>query len=158
MCETALGAAILIHHSFEGNDKLSYGCLFQGKVSIRAPARGATNTGSMLSPSTVVSIRAPARGATTLPPTSRRTAGSFNSRSREGSDQDICDWFGVGGSFNSRSREGSDFNFFCSASAQASFNSRSREGSDEHYRSRKISHPSFQFAFPRGERLSRPSR
>lgn len=42
MCETALGAAILIHHSFEGSDKLSYGCLFQGKVSIRAPARGAT--------------------------------------------------------------------------------------------------------------------
>ena len=64
MCETALGAAILIHHSFEGSDKLSYGCLFQGKVSIRAPARGATRYFYGERVAEVVSIRAPARGAT----------------------------------------------------------------------------------------------
>ena len=64
MCETALGAAILIHHSFEGSDKLSYGCLFQGKVSIRAPARGATRGRGCGRWYRHVSIRAPARGAT----------------------------------------------------------------------------------------------
>ena len=64
MCETALGAAILIHHSFEGSDKLSYGCLFQGKVSIRAPARGATQGHLPQGADGRVSIRAPARGAT----------------------------------------------------------------------------------------------
>ena len=66
MCETALGAAILIHHSFEGSDKLSYGCLFQGKVSIRAPARGATFVCGAVVVGGDVSIRAPARGATLI--------------------------------------------------------------------------------------------
>ena len=152
MCETALGAAILIHHSFEGSDKLSYGCLFQGKVSIRAPARGATRGRgcgrwyrhvSIRAPARgatrlgldelqvgVVSIRAPARGATRAAPSTSSAMTCFNSRSREGSDQRTV-WQRV------RPRR---------------FNSRSREGSDSSMLFEARSVMPFQFALPRGER------
>ena len=152
MCETALGAAILIHHSFEGSDKLSYGCLFQGKVSIRAPARGATAGRRLFVADQPVSIRAPARGATYTGArpaqywrrfNSRSREGSdlavsavkalllgFNSRSREGSDRAQPAGAATGMSFNSRSREGSDVTGMLAVSATCSFNSRSREGSD----------------------------
>ena len=57
------------------------------KVSIRAPARGATGTAVRLRPRSPVSIRAPARGATAHVLSWHRRAPRFNSRSREGSDE-----------------------------------------------------------------------
>ena len=54
--------------SREGSDivqALAYA--FHMDISIHAPARGATKTGSQLSFTTCISIHAPARGATILP-------------------------------------------------------------------------------------------
>ena len=79
----------------------------------------------------VVSIRAPARGATEYAVWPCVTPFRFNSRSREGSD-DAPDGGGLmTGSFNSRSREGSDVSRRTDRGRANSFNSRSREGSDK---------------------------
>ena len=173
MCETALGAAILIHHSFEGSDKLSYGCLFQGKVSIRAPARGATRGRgcgrwyrhiSIRAPARgatpptwttkradAVSIRAPARGATAhrpllqikRPVSIRAPARGATQRPRHGG-RDTC-------RFNSRSREGSDDNGGkMRGSNVVSIRAPARGATTT--AARCAAAMLFQFALPRGER------
>ena len=55
-----------------------------------------------------ISIHAPARGATTTTWQPRQTSYNFNPRSREGSDHDRGRCEGNGDDFNPRSREGSD--------------------------------------------------
>ena len=77
-----------------------------------------------------VSIRAPARGATPIMTAKPAIIRSFNSRSREGSDQGGVFRRQVVGSFNSRSREGSDDFSPKEQGDCGGFNSRSREGSD----------------------------
>ena len=129
MCETALGAAILIHHSFEGSDKLSYGCLFQGKVSIRAPARGATAGRRLFVADQPVSIRAPARGATHLADVCR-FIGQFQFALPRGERRHHWEYQPLSYCFNSRSREGSDLFIGHDGFLRHGFNSRSREGSD----------------------------
>ena len=57
-------------------------------------------------------------------------AGSFNSRSREGSDFRLLGRVAAVAGFNSRSREGSDGANDLAQVINGSFNSRSREGSD----------------------------
>ena len=60
----------------------------------------------------------------------------------------------VAGSFNSRSREGSDSAGTADIVRAHGFNSRSREGSDSQSRRHSRSIFGFQFALPRGERPS----
>ena len=60
------------------------------KVSIHAPARGATSFGVGGVFERVVSIHAPARGATAQQSPFRRGAWRFNPRAREGRDRESC--------------------------------------------------------------------
>ena len=57
------------------------------KISIRAPARGATICNAFQKRCGVISIRAPARGATWLTGADMLAFQNFNPRSREGSDR-----------------------------------------------------------------------
>ena len=101
-----------------------------GEVSIRAPARGATRGHGLLAHRQPVSIRAPARGATSVTARTPGSPGGFNSRSREGSDDDVHQRGSDDHRFNSRSREGSDSGSGGIQAGARGFNSRSREGSD----------------------------
>ena len=64
------------------------GCKLCDRVSIHAPAKGATRGGSPDLPSGGVSIHAPAKGATGADSSIRLLKCSFNPRSREGSDNE----------------------------------------------------------------------
>ena len=77
-----------------------------------------------------ISIHAPARGATTTTWQPRQTSYNFNPRSREGSDHDRGRCEGNGDDFNPRSREGSDKAWANLTNDELHFNPRSREGSD----------------------------
>ena len=57
-----------------------------GRVSIHAPARGATISGLFFHTHLKVSIHAPARGATCCPPYDSTSPHCFNPRTREGCD------------------------------------------------------------------------
>ena len=61
---------------------------------------------------------------------------------------------GIRGCFNSRSREGSDEELITCVSAVTGFNSRSREGSDSIAKGIQAI-ATFQFTLPRGERPAR---
>ena len=122
-------------------------------VSIRAPARGATQgfagmAGEVLfqfalprgeRPSRITPSQPTIGFQFALPRGERLIVGalfyfaklSFNSRSREGSDALVrhCPRWTWG--FNSRSREGSDCFRTCGPARFSCFNSRSREGSDK---------------------------
>ena len=56
------------------------------RISIHAPAKGATPRIVRSSPSAVISIHAPAKGATCISAVTIPTSNDFNPRSREGSD------------------------------------------------------------------------
>ena len=124
------------------------------KISIHAPARGATSTSS------VITLR----------------AHNFNPRSREGSDPPIKIHLRSFANFNPRSREGSDRRAGKIGILFPYFNPRSREGSDEAAKSglcvfaisihapargattifsKPKSQRIFQSTLPRGERLVR---
>ena len=135
-----------------GERHCTHGCSRQGcKISIRAPARGATDTVCNNTHRIRISIRAPARGATKIkdfrddmvqfqsalprgerprPRQKQRPPENFNPRSREGSDRRGIASFVSVFDFNPRSREGSDYAWGVYCTAWANFNPRSREGSD----------------------------
>ena len=94
--------------SREGSDFGVFLLLCWYRVSIHAPARGATSLCSPLLSSIDVSIHAPARGATYARRHDRPPHPCFNSRSREGSDRNVSRTMCLLCRFNSRSREGSD--------------------------------------------------
>ena len=73
--------------SREGSDFVKCFKVPSADISIRAPARGATQERSGSRRSTMISIRAPARGATAPGGRSSDLYRYFNPRSREGSDQ-----------------------------------------------------------------------
>ena len=105
------------------------GCAVKHAISIRAPARGATN----LSPK----VSRPKRFQSALPRGERRgyyarsnNGRHFNPRSREGSDKNKKRYPAVCYYFNPRSREGSDKRLNACARYGVNFNPRSREGSD----------------------------
>ncbi len=78
-------------------------------VSIHAPARGATShAGHIMLVRDPVSIHAPARGATWSRQNDDVDRGCFNPRTREGCDQDITDKSRLLACFNPRTREGCD--------------------------------------------------
>ena len=78
------------------------------KISIHAPARGATISVDFPALLRPISIHAPARGATLLSFAIPALAENFNPRSREGSDKDLRRRLTTSNYFNPRSREGSD--------------------------------------------------
>ena len=77
-----------------------------------------------------VSIHAPARGATGGPPLYGGADHRFNSRTREGCDSRRSTPTRSTYSFNSRTREGCDASDFSTNVYHSSFNSRTREGCD----------------------------
>ena len=82
--------------------------LATARVSIHAPARGATFAPSPRLYFLDVSIHAPARGATAVRHRGQSGVRRFNSRTREGCDPGRCRPVSGGGGFNSRTREGCD--------------------------------------------------
>ena len=124
------------------------------KVSIHAPARGATVYLSLFRQNPNVSIHAPARGATEQIKDRGYVYLCFNSRSREGSDGVLRPCHRRNGCFNSRSREGSDLQSASASIGGTCFNSRSREGSDSLVTLNSLKKAWFQFTLPRGERLA----
>ena len=78
------------------------------RISIRAPARGATILSIQGPIRFSISIRAPARGATSRSTVISSSFFYFNPRSREGSDVIVRVPIIVSADFNPRSREGSD--------------------------------------------------
>ena len=80
------------------------------KISIHAPAKGATRYRRRIAPDIQISIHAPAKGATIVCDGSRNWSWNFNPRSREGSDYGQGSVTDLYRHFNPRSREGSDPN------------------------------------------------
>ena len=157
----------------ERHRSLRRACIVQ-RVSIHAPARGATSATRASYSSLSVSIHAPARGATQRHIYSRHLRGGFNSRSREGSDEAISDQSSQEAKFQFTLPRGERHTRKVSITAERQFqftlprgerlsrakwqrlrigfNSRSREGSDLASQV-SLSEYSFQFTLPRGERL-----
>ncbi len=100
------------------------------RISIHAPARGATYLPCVTGHYRSISIHAPARGATQRTRGEKRSLPYFNPRSREGSDNAAHPRRCAGGDFNPRSREGSDHTVLDRNITVEDFNPRSREGSD----------------------------
>ena len=117
--------------SREGSDPTSSPFSPPIKISIHAPARGATVILFCRSIQVKsISIHAPARGATCSDETLLQLHEYFNPRSREGSDNGTRGGEGVRTDFNPRSREGSDCLRRTICTHRRHFNPRSREGSD----------------------------
>ena len=77
---------ISIHAPARGATKEAMAKLFGSVISIHAPARGATVAVSLAYRVHLISIHAPARGATDNGYQQGRRYSDFNPRSREGSD------------------------------------------------------------------------
>ncbi len=73
-----------------GSDRITGDEWNQIRVSIHAPARGATRTGAIGPERRTVSIHAPARGATRHPRARESAEPRFNPRSRTGSDRPLA--------------------------------------------------------------------
>ena len=143
------------------------------RISIRAPARGATTvsvcaefSGSNFNPRSregsdawqkadwlyyQISIRAPARGATGRPCQLLYVKG-FQSALPRGERLPLTRGMLQVHDFNPRSREGSDDGTQLSVRYGCYFNPRSREGSDQSHKPRTAILQAFQSALPRGER------
>ena len=104
-------------------------------VSIRAPARGATPPGYSERQNAEVSIRAPARGATPGMGGGRPPADGFNPRAREGRDSLKKAEGACRVRFNPRAREGRDRGALIRRCRGHRFNPRAREGRDSRTRS-----------------------
>ena len=145
------------------------------RISIHAPAKGATELIVCALRYIHISIHAPAKGATTSSVCSAAEARHFNPRSREGSDRRLqrlwllhCHFnprsregsdaidtqmiMGINMNFNPRSREGSDSSEASVGSMLIYFNPRSREGSDYQLRQLRAPATLFQSTLPRRER------
>ena len=104
------------------------------KISIHAPAWGATLADGRRKRKVRISIHAPAWGATLRLQARQRRSGHFNPRSRVGSDG----WcagkqHNLTHHFNPRSRVGSDLRRYPMSKIPYNFNPRSRVGSDDEY-------------------------
>ena len=117
--------------SREGSDTIEMRPLGTDKrISIHAPARGATMRSSILHCRSVISIHAPARGATARQQINRLTGCNFNQRSREGSDAFLsCIKYPIRISIHAPVR-GATAILPPFLPYSSNFNPRSREGSD----------------------------
>ena len=99
---------ISIHAPARGATDNTENCVVLLLISIHAPARGATIAKAVADYYGYISIHAPARGAT---PDGKRFSGRaryFNPRSRKGSDPKSPTYGAMCLDFNPRSRKGSD--------------------------------------------------
>ena len=114
------GSDFTVHNIFRFHDRISIHAPAKGatdsgrttvlrySISIHAPAKGATLHNRSGSRIPKISIHAPAKGATCFIGSNVSFASNFNSRSREGSDRGRLSGPRPTPYFNSRSREGSD--------------------------------------------------
>ena len=102
-----------------------------------------------------ISIHAPAKGATSRHSIFQALHSDFNPRSREGSDDLYDTYYRVLGDFNPRSREGSDGSSIPLQLTSSNFNPRSREGSDNRPPFIALYLVIFQSTLPRRERQCR---
>ena len=124
--------------------------LFAQGVSIRAPARGATNETYRHAESDWFQFALP-RGERQQQREGKEKTASFNSRSREGSDPSCPAFLPGMRCFNSRSREGSDGTRKAyTLSNRVSIRAPARGATAALYSPRTSA--TFQFALPRGER------
>ena len=120
-------------------------------VSIRAPARGATNAWRASSKTVAVSIRAPARGATSAGTADSARGHGFNSRSREGSDVNGVSQCWISKvSIRAPARGATSISTTAASAASVSIRAPARGATQCWKLSTRI--PKFQFALPRGER------
>ena len=123
------------------------------KISILAPARGATVYMTIPDTEDAISILAPARGATGIACKQIITQKEFQSSLPRGERRRQ---FGcrvdIQHHFNPRSREGSDRQRWETEIPGVYFNPRSREGSDSSHALQDLRTPLFQSSLPRGER------
>ncbi|KAF4304855.1 hypothetical protein GTA08_BOTSDO14204 [Botryosphaeria dothidea] len=123
-------------------------------VSIHAPARGATCELGLRRAQGHVSIHAPARGATARSMNSRGTPRRFNPRAREGRDRAaVANVESATVGFNPRAREGRDLRRHVRYSVLNCFNPRAREGRDDLDERAAARVVEFQSTRPRGARL-----
>ena len=122
------------------------------KISIHAPARGATALDALVLPDAVISIHAPARGATVPRDTVRLAISDFNPRSREGSDLIHLIHLIFHIIFQSTLPRGERRHSAAFPLFRKNFNPRSREGSDLIASARPSIGIEFQSTLPRGER------
>ena len=100
------------------------------RISIHAPAKGATRAGGDTSGGDAISIHAPAKGATKHLYGSEISIDNFNPRSREGSDGGIMTNPTVFGLFQSTLPRRERHMYLKNFLEHQDFNPRSREGSD----------------------------
>ena len=102
-------ARISIHAPARGATDRAIPDIKDADISIHAPARGATKYLNYVRGHCKISIHAPARGATTDQGCKFLYKTDFNPRSREGSDLSTSEIIAAMPDFNPRSREGSDW-------------------------------------------------
>ena len=100
------------------------------EISIHAPARGATDVGSLRCRTGTISIHAPARGATEFCDPKPEITANFNPRSREGSDERTAGIVKATDIFQSTLPRGERRRWELTMPDWHYFNPRSREGSD----------------------------
>ena len=100
-------------------------------ISIHAPVKGATQPRCNAVLTCGISIHAPAKGATHSEDVKRDIHENFNPRSREGSDESSNRSTNCADNFNPHSREGSDAVLTLEDFGLEDFNPRSREGNDD---------------------------
>ena len=88
--EAHLVEKISIHAPAKGATRLAGKAHLPAAISIHAPAKGATRARIQAGAVPAISIHAPAKGATGGRSAARREDHHFNPRSREGSDANLC--------------------------------------------------------------------
>ena len=139
--------------SREGSDKRRMEELHVLRISIHAPARGATFLIQHLAQSVIISIHAPARGATSPVFRSLSYCSCISIHAPARGATATTPFCGENSPhFNPRSREGSDMGEHTFVEVVVNFNPRSREGSDLFPDARGLLGDRFQSTLPRGER------
>ena len=139
--------------SREGSDDRTGSRCHFIRISIHAPARGATASVPPTCVGLQISIHAPARGATGSESGKQSNDSNFNPRSREGSDResdggsDRVHHISIHAPARGATREGEQ-----QVKPDSDFNPRSREGSDETVATLVRDTYEFQSTLPRGER------
>ena len=117
--------------SREGSDDFPlWYARYTSKISIHAPAKGATYTFAYLFFLAIYFNPRSREGSDELVVLLAKGMLNFNPRSREGSDRRYQKTGCAAENFNPRSREGSDFLLKIRCPEHSDFNPRSREGSD----------------------------
>ena len=142
---------ISIHAPARGATTWNEALTYLGIISIHAPARGATMQEAAMRRRRAISIHAPARGATAMPRGASTYSSRFQSTLPRGERPDRHPQDGQSQHFNPRSREGSDrlqgksINQIC-----ISIHAPARGATTKP--SKKAGYKIFQSTLPRGER------